>query len=152
MRYLIFFLAMLVSTPALASASVSLVSEVFVERVVEKDGKRVVALEAPKVVVPGDRLLVVLSYKNGGAQPATDFIVTNPIPQSVAYESAEGQGAQVSVDGGKNWGQLAALKIRQADGTDRAAVGADVTHIRWTFPQAIPSGQAGKLSFRGIVK
>lgn len=152
MKYFILFLGMLISSPAFAASGVSLVSEVFVERVVEKDGKSVIELEAPKVVVPGDRLVIVLSYKNAGAQPATDFIVTNPIPQSVTYESAEGQGAQVSIDGGKNWGQLASLRVKQADGTDRAAVAADVTDIRWAFPDAIPAGQTGKLSFRGIVK
>lgn len=137
---------------ALAAQNVSLDSEVLVERVkTDAQGKRVVTLEAPKVVTPGDRLVFALSYRNGGAQPAADFVVSNPIPSAVAFDGAEG-AADVSVDGGKSWGRLAALKVRQADGTFRPAVAADVTDVRWAFTQAIPAGGSGKLNFRGIVK
>ena len=58
----------------------------------------------------------------------------------------------MSVDGGKSWGQLASLRIANADGTSRAAQPADVTHIRWAFAQPIGAGNAGELSFRGVVK
>jgi hypothetical protein len=39
-----------------------------------------------------------------------------------------------------------------ADGTSRAAVPADVTHIRWSFSQPIAAGSGGELSFRGVVE
>lgn len=138
---------------ALAADNVTLDSKVFVERqTVDAEGKSKTVLEPPKVVTPGDRLLFVLSYKNIGAQPATDFVVTNPIPSAVAYANGESGGALVSVDGGQNWGPLASLKVSQADGTSRAATAADVTHVRWALNTSIPAGQGGDLSFRGVVK
>lgn len=153
MKYLLSLFALLLPASAMAANDVSLASDVFVERVKEDaSGKRQTVLEPPKVVTPGDKLLFVLSYRNGGAKPASDFVVTNPIPGAVAFSAVEGEGAVVSVDGGKNWGALAALKIKQADGTMRAALPADVTHIRWSFARAIAAGAGGKLSFRGTVK
>jgi uncharacterized repeat protein (TIGR01451 family) len=152
MKYLLAFLALFAPAAAFAS-DVSLSSEVFVERIKEDaQGRKTTVLEEPKVVTPGDKLVFILSYKNEGAQPADDFVVTNPIPEAVAFAGDEDAGAVVSIDGAKSWGALAALKVRQTDGTERAATPADVTHIRWSFAQPIPVGKQGKLSFRGIVR
>jgi uncharacterized repeat protein (TIGR01451 family) len=104
------------------------------------------------MVTPGDKLVFLLSYRNGGASPATGFVVTNPIPSAVAFAGGESDGATVSVDGGKSWGILATLRIANADGTSRPAAPEDVTHIRWSFGQPIAPGRAGQLSFRGVVK
>lgn len=153
MKILIALFALITPAAAFASSDVSLASEVFVERVREDAaGKKSVVLEPPAVVTPGDRLVFQLSYRNAGAAPATGFEVTNPIPDAVAFSAVEGEGALVSVDGGKSWGALASLKIRQPDGTTRAATAADVSHVRWTFSQPIPAGNGGTLSFRGVVK
>jgi hypothetical protein len=140
------------SAPALANP-VSLSNSVFVERVsTDAQGNRKVVLEEPRVVTPGDRLLFVLNYRNGSSKPAEKFVVTNPMPSAVQYaEQGEGS-AEVSVDGGKSWGDLAQLRVADADGTERAARTDDVTHIRWAFNTPIPAGASGKLMFRGIVK
>jgi hypothetical protein len=74
------------------------------------------------------------------------------MPGAVSFAEAEGDGALVSVDGGRSWGMLAALRIALPDGTSRPAAAADVTHVRWSFAQPIAAGNAGKLSFRGVVK
>lgn len=154
MKHLLPLLILLAPAAAPAAGdNVILASNVFVERVKQDpSGKSSTVLEPPRIVTPGDKLVFELSYRNRGAQPAADFVVTNPIPDAVAYAGAEGEGGVVSVDGGRTWGPLAALKIKQADGTMRAAQPSDVTHVRWTFTRAIASGEAGKLSFRGIVK
>jgi uncharacterized repeat protein (TIGR01451 family) len=141
--------------PAMASAAndVSLTNKVFVERVKPgADGKPVTVREEPGVVTPGDRLAFVLAYRNGGAEPATGFTLTNPIPPSVAFSGSDDAIAVVSVDGGKSWGKLASLKVAQADGTSRPAVAADVTHIRWSLDRPIAPGSGGELSFRGVVE
>lgn len=146
------FLAAVIAVPAAANP-VALSNDVFVERVsTDADGKRKVTLEAPKVVLPGDRLLFVLNYRNASPKAADKFVVTNPMPSAVQFAEQADDVAVVSVDGGKNWGTLAQLRVADADGTTRPARSDDVTHIRWAFNQPIPAGASGKLMFRGVVK
>ena len=150
---LFLLLAILAPTQALAANQVVLDNSVFVERATtDATGKPRVLLEEPKVVVPGDRLVFVLNYRNAGAQPADAFVITNPMPSAVRFADAGDTRPLVSVDGGKSWGTLDTLSIPLADGTRRPAQPADVTHIRWAFQKPIPAGGAGKLMFRGIVK
>jgi uncharacterized repeat protein (TIGR01451 family) len=152
MKILLAAFALIAPAAALAAEAVTINSSAYVERTVQdSSGKARTVLEAPKVVTPGDRVLFVLTYKNGGTQPATGFIINTPLPAAITYEGTEGVQPIVSIDGGKSWGTLAMLKVAQADGTVRPATPADVTHLRWTFA-AIPPGQGGKLSFRGVVK
>ena len=153
MKILLALLALFAPVAASAADNVSLTSKVFVERVkTGADGKPVTVREAPGVVVPGDRLAFVLTYRNVSAQPATGFTLTNPIPPSVAFAGTDDASAVVSVDGGKSWGALASLKVANADGTSRPAVAADVTHIRWSFGRPIAAGTGGELSFKGTVE
>ena len=150
---LFLLLAALMPGPALAANQVALDNHVFVERVsTDAEGKPRVLLEEPKVVVPGDRLVFVLNYRNAGAQPADKFVVTNPMPSAVRFADAGDTRPLVSVDGGKQWGLLSDLSVPMAGGERRAAQPADVTHIRWAFQTPIPVGGTGKLMFRGVVK
>ncbi len=138
---------------ALAANNVSLSSDVFVERTVEKpDGKTAVMLEEPKTVIPGDNLVFVVKYKNVGSTPATDFSVTNPLPKAVAFNGTSDGTEIVSVDGGKKWGSLATLTYTRENGEVRPALMSDVTHIKWKFNRALSVGSEGKLVFRGTVK
>lgn len=152
MRRLLLLLAILGSSQAFAANNVALSSAVFLEKTVaDNTGRSRIVLEEPKVVTPGDRLVFILNYRNAGNAPASDFIVTNPLPAAVAFQGGAGS-AQVSIDGGRSWGTLATLKIRETDGRWRNARPEDVTHLRWSMKQAIPAGAIGKLSFRGIVR
>jgi uncharacterized repeat protein (TIGR01451 family) len=149
--FLLTFLA-LIAVPAAASP-VALSNNVFVERVsTDAQGNRRVTLEEPKVVTPGDRLVFVLNYRNASAKPAEKFVVTNPMPAAVQFAEQGDSAAQLSVDGGKNWGNLSTLRVLSSDGGMRPARAEDVTHIRWAFNTPIPAGAGGKLMFRGIVK
>lgn len=142
------------TAPAFAGASpINLTSKVFVEReIVDSSGRRSVVLEQPSKVVPGDRLVFVVNYHNASQQPASRFMVTNPMPSAVAFERTQDGSEEVSIDGGRNWGRLADLRIPMIDGGVRAATPEDVTHIRWFVPQTLGAGSGGKLSFRGTVK
>ena len=141
--------------PPCAADNVSLTSKVFVERVKQDaDGKPVTVREEPGVVTPGDRLVFVLSYRNGGAAAGdrlrrhqSDSRRRSPLPAPTT------RARVVSVDGGKSWGALAVAQGRAARTAPAArAVAADVTHIRWSFGQPIAAGAAGELSFRGVVE
>jgi uncharacterized repeat protein (TIGR01451 family) len=153
MRLLIAMLALLAPAAAVAADEVRLTSEVLVERSrSQPDGTVQTVREAPSVVTPGERLVFILSYRNEGAAAATGFVVTNPMPAAVSYAGSASPGEIVSVDGGRNWGELGSLRVRNADGTLRPAVAADVTHIRWRFAAPIAAGEAGNLSFQGVVR
>jgi uncharacterized repeat protein (TIGR01451 family) len=153
MNYLLLIVSLFASSAVMAADRVALDSKVFVERqIVTAEGKAKTIREDPKLVVPGEKLLFVLKYKNEGAAPAADFVVTNPIPPAVAFVASETVGAQYSVDGGKHWGALSALTVTGPDGKSRSAVASDITHIRWTLAKAIPVGGEGVLSFRGLVR
>ena len=152
-KLLILLLATLAPAPALAANQIALDNSVFVERVsIDASGKQRVLLEEPKVVVPGDRLVFVLNYRNAGGEPADKFVITNPMPSAVRFAGAGDASPIVSVDGGKAWGALDTLSVIQPDGTRRPAQPADVTHIRWAFQKPIPAGGSGKVMFRGVVK
>ncbi len=154
-RHFAILVAALFASPVAAQApnSVSLQTQVLVERTTtDAQGQSHTALEDPAVVVPGDRLVFVLNYRNQGDRPATDFVVTNPLPEAVAYAGTDDARADVSVDGGRTWGKLDTLHVANADGTERAARADDVTTVRWAFAQPIPVGEAGRLTFRGVVR
>jgi uncharacterized repeat protein (TIGR01451 family) len=134
-----------------AASKVSLASDVFVERVEQDaEGRAKTVLAPPREVSAGDRLVFVLSYRNGGAEAASGLVITNPVPDSVAF--AEAEGAEVSVDGGRTWGALAALSVIGPDGRTRPAAAGDVTHVRWRVQDVIGAGQTGKLSYRAIAR
>ena len=134
-----------------AAGEVSINSSVFVERsVAGADGRRRILLESPRNVSRGDRLVFVLNYRNAGERNRTAFTITNPLPDPVQFEDGEDPGATVSVDGGRSWGALAALTLRDRSGRIRAARPEDVTHLRWH--RALPAGEAGSVTFRGVVR
>ena len=155
MKIQLALLALIAPVAAFAAGPehVSLASHVFVEHAKPGPGGRpIVVREEPKIVTPGDRLVFELSYRNAGVEPATGFTISDPIPASVAFAGDESAGATFSVDGGRTWGPLAALRVAQPNGTSRPAGLADVTHIRWVFARPIPGGVAGSVSFRGVVR
>jgi uncharacterized repeat protein (TIGR01451 family) len=153
MRLFATMLAAAMPGVAAAASKVSLVSDVFVERVGEDaSGRPVRTLSPPRALTPGDRLVFVLSYRNGGAEPASGFVITNPVPDSVAFAGAEDNEAEVSVDWGRSWGKLGALSVTGADGGSRPAVPEDVTHVRWRLRDSVAAGAMGKLSYRAIAR
>lgn len=151
--FLAFLAAATIPAAALAGSEVSLKSEVLVERTVtDAAGQERRVLEAPKVVTPGDPLLFKLIYVNTTAKPVENFVITNPIPPAVRFAGTDSPGAVFSVDGGKIYAPLAALRVKGADGADRVAEAGDVTHVQFTLKQPIAPGGSGEVSFRGVVK
>lgn len=153
MKFLIALFALIAPASAVLGNQVALDSEVFVERSVEQaDGSVTVTLEAPSRVVPGDSLIFVLNYENTGSQSAENFVVTNPMPQAVAFVEVIDEGAVYSVDGGETFGRLTELRIASENGIERDAQAVDVSHVRWTLTDPISPGATGQLRFRGVVR
>lgn len=158
-RIVTFALASVLAAAGLAPAGaaaqqnnpVELVGDVKLDKRVVENGKETRVLVEPSVVVPGDALLFTTRYRNAGTAPIKDFVVTNPLPQAVQLAPEGSEQLMVSVDGGQSFGKLATLKVKGPDGTARAAVPADVTHIRWVLPVLAP-GSSGALSYHAIVR
>ena len=141
--------------PAAAQGSGALTSKIELEKLVPAtaDQPAQKTYIAPDVVVPGDRVRVTLSFTNNGAQPASGVILVNPIPQGLMFDdTADPAGFGVSADGGKIFAALAALTIPVEGAAPRAATAADVTHVRWLWPDAIAPGQSRSVAFFGRVR
>jgi uncharacterized repeat protein (TIGR01451 family) len=146
--------ALTVAMPALAADPLTLTSDVRVEkRVAAADGTTRTTLVKPDRVVPGDRVVFVLSYRNTGSQPLSNVVLANPVPKHMAYRAAA-QGTatpDLSVDG-KNYGTLTALRVPAVSGGTRPAGPDDVTTVRWRLPSPIAAGSEGKLAFQAVIK
>lgn len=145
--------ALLVAAPGLAQQTVALTGKAYVvKQVPDGTGKLKNTLAAPERVLPGEPLVFTLEYKNNGTAPAAAFVINNPIPANVIFTAVEQPWADVSVDGGKSFGKLAALKVAKGDGTFRPAQPTDVTHVRWKFAQPIAPAASGTVTYYGVVK
>jgi uncharacterized repeat protein (TIGR01451 family) len=122
-----------------------------VESTVDEDGNERTRLVDPGVIVPGDRLIFGTDYANNGAEPVTDFVVTNPLPGAVRLAPDADAQLTVSVDGGGTWGTLDTLSVALEDGSARTANHADVTHVRWTL-ESIEPGTSGRLEYPAIIR
>lgn len=133
------------------------VAEVEVIKKNDKGETEMKRVEASKEkVVPGDAVIFTTYYTNIDDKPATDVIITNPVPEHMVYidGTAEVKGASVvfSVDNGKEYAPAGKLKVKNAAGKERPAVASDYTHIRWTLEKPLEKGKKGSVSFRAKVK
>ena len=136
-----------------AADDVSLTTAVFKEvETKAADGHVETTLKPAGRVVPGDQVVYVLTYHNGQAKPSEGVVVTNPLPQGLVYAGpADARPPLVSVDG-KTFDQIARLTANRADGARAPAALADISAVRWTLPQAVPSGGEVRLAFRARLK
>lgn len=132
-----------------AFADVRLTSTVQEETVtVKPDGAREVKLTEASNVAPGDTVIVRIAYANEGAKPASDIVISNPVPAHLRLtDIREGGEPAYSVDGGRTFGALGALKIVVSGGETRPAKTADVTHVRWRLSQPLAPGAVGAVAF-----
>lgn len=127
------------------------VAEMEVE-VVNADGQKEIQRVPAAKVVPGDVVIYTIYYTNNGADSAENFVITNPVPEHMAYlaKSAGGENTEItfSVDGGKSYGVPADLTISDSEGNQKAAGPSDYTHIRWMLDQPVAPGETGYVFFK----
>ena len=100
-------------------------------------------------------MIYTVQYTNSGDDPASDVVITNPVPEHMTcmgIEEIELARITVSVDGGETFDLPENLTVVEADGTERPAETADVTHIRWSFTEPLPPGAAGAVAFRAVLQ
>lgn len=148
-------LTVFVSFALQAKGNIDLKNEAFKEKEeVKKDGTKEIKMVPAATVVPGEEVIYVITYKNVGKEAATDVIVTNPIPKNMTYkvaEAAAGAVPEVSVDGGKVYGELTKLKVKDKLRKQRPALPGDVTHVRWKVAGAVQPNSEGKVRLRAVL-
>lgn len=122
--------------------AVSVDSSIFVERGSADSGR---LLQPASQLRRGDRVVYVVSwYRLGGAG---GFVVTNPLPRTVYYQRSASGTEEVSVDGGRTWGKLGALRVGS-----RIATAEDVTHVRWRVAPHEAAQGSGRIAYSAIVR
>lgn len=147
--------ALLATQPANAQSTGALTSKIELEKTAPAaEGKEPEKTYVdPSVVVPGDRIRVTLTFTNNGTSPASGVNIVNPIPEGLVFDGTNDTTAfSVSVDSARMFGALDTLTVPVEGSTPRAATNADVTHVRWLWPDAIAPGQNRSVAFFGRVK
>ena len=93
----------------------------------------------------GDRVVYVVRWTRMGGQGG--FTVTNPLPKKVYYQGSADGREEVSLDGGRSWGKLDALRVG-----NRLATPEDVTHVRWRVPANEAARGSGQITYSAIVR
>ncbi|MGK2910275.1 MAG: hypothetical protein ACSLE1_10840 [Sphingobium sp.] len=141
------------ASPAAAKGVVLTNTVMAQQRATAADGSTSIALVPVSRVVPGDRVVFRIAYRNEGSIPAGNLTLDNPIPDALAYRGPASDSAapELSVDG-RNFGPLATLKVRGSDGALRPAQSGDVTHVRWKLASPIAPGASGRVAFEAVVR
>ena len=123
---------------------------------VDQDGKPVVTYSDVSVALPGEVIRYTLKYEYSGADPAEAIVITNPVPENTVYvdKSAAGKDTAItfSIDGGKTYATSDALKIKAADGSERAALPEEYTNLQWRLLKKLAKGDSGTVSFKVKIK
>jgi uncharacterized repeat protein (TIGR01451 family) len=117
-----------------------------------EEGLETIARVPAGKVVPGDEVIYTIHFVNSGTEPATDVVITNPIPQHMVFtkveESPGSATVSMSADGGSIYDAPRNLTVADAKGQERPAKASDFTHVRWTFQNSLEPGAEGSVSFR----
>ena len=153
----LFTVTLLWTATAWSADTLKLTTESFQEVELKgPDGKLERKTLPAATVVPGTVVSYVIRYQNLGGQPADQVAITNPIPNGMEFVSATSAPAvfppEVSVDGGKAFGELSKLSVSGKDGKPRPATAADVTQVRWRFQSTLKPGADGQVEFRARLK
>ncbi len=122
---------------------------------VTESGDKETRLVPAGTVVPGERVVYTITFRNISEEPAENIVITNPISGELTYVdgSAFGPGTEIefSVDGGQTFASRDALTVTE-DGETRAAVADDFTHVRWVMQTELAAGAQGIARFSAVLE
>jgi len=110
-------------------------------------------------VSPGTELSYVVTHRNTGNQPVKDAVITHEVPEELEYISTSSIKTgvnnatfEVSVDGGKSYGDISRLFVTPPGGESRSAKARDVTAVRWILHSEVAAGEDAFIYIRGKAK
>lgn len=143
--------ALAISSVSFAQATgpgnVELSRSIFVERGGLGGAAR--TLETTREFRAGDTIVLMVRWTANAQNRG--FVVSSPVPATLDYRNSSLLNQTVSVDGGRNWGRLASLRIIES-GRIRTANPQDVTHLRWHISAREAARGSGQFTYSAIVK
>lgn len=156
-RSCLFALSILTTFSATAQAD-SLIANQSVEVAIvdqSPSGETEVRYVPADEVAPGAELRYVLKFANQADQSADNVRLVMPVPEEIKL--IEGSAATAlanvtySADNGTTFSPRSDLTVSE-NGELRPASTEHITHIQWIFANAIAPGEAGELSYSGILQ
>ena len=138
----------LLATPAQAQQQVALSSAVYVERDARSGGTLVTRADR---LESGDTVVMKVDWRAPAGSTASAFTVATPIPASLAFQKSGAPNLQVSVDGGRSWGRLGVMRVREG-GRTRLVAPEDATNIRWRVPASKARSGSGSITYSALVR
>jgi hypothetical protein len=102
-------------------------------------------------VTRGDTVVVLLDWRNEGAQPMRDLALDRSAFRGAIPDLTD-PAVLVSIDGGVRFARFDSLWLPTPLGGVRRAVADDVTHIRWRLPRPATPGARGRISWRTVAR
>ncbi len=159
-RITVVLLFLVLLTPAghvLAANGVKLTSAVLRQIEVENEkGEKMVELVPVDKALPGEELIIRITYTNTSAEPAENIVIVNPVPDQMSYVSGSAVGDLVvstfSIDSGKSFDLPEKLLVEGEDGKMITAPAGKYTHVRFRRIEALDAGQEDNVSFKAVLK
>jgi uncharacterized repeat protein (TIGR01451 family) len=122
--------------------------------VIDKNGNKTSKRNRVDTAVPGDEIIYTTTFENISTKPASNIVITNPIPNDTIYMSASGVNTEItfSIDGNNQYATPDKLIVTTKEGDTRLAVPSDYSHLRWVYTGELGVGKTSQVSFRAVIK
>ena len=125
-------------TPALIKSAIFVEHESYSGR----PGARLI--QRASTLGSGDRVVTILDWK--APRDGRNATVSLTVPPHLSFQRSSAGDEEISVDGGRKWGKLGTLRVRDAYGL-RLASPEDITNVRWKV-----SGPNGRITYSALVR
>jgi uncharacterized repeat protein (TIGR01451 family) len=122
--------------------------------VIDKNGNKTSKRTRVDTAVPGDEIIYTITFENISTKPASNIVITNPIPNDTTYISATGVNTEItfSIDGNNQYATPDKLIVTTKEGVTRLAVPSDYSHLRWVYTVELGVDKTSQVSFRAVIK
>lgn len=108
-------------------------------------------VRVPAEVRSGDRLIFLIRYRNKSEAPLRGYDFVAPVPRGVKILPDRADAVRISVDGGRNWSRPDSPVLIDAQGRLRSTDDLTATHVRLRLDRRIAPGEAGTVTYRGLL-